>query len=352
MKKGVVFIIPRIGKGGAERVVVNIANQMVKDGYSVSIFTIMSGEENYKLDEGVEHIHLDVEDRNRLLRIIKRFFKLRSMVKRSNAGTVIAFDRYYGILSALFTGKRVIGSERNDPYSNMPAHSIQKYIRDWLYHRVDYMVFQTEYAQNYFSNNIKKHSTIIPNPVSADMLPEPFAGIRDKRIVTACRLTEQKNLPMMIDAFAAFNQVHTGYQLVIYGEGHLLESLKEYAAERSVGNQVCFPGYMDDLPKKIHSAAMYVSSSDYEGISNSMLEAMAMGLPVVCTDCPAGGAAMVIHNGKNGYLVPVRQVEVMARAMCRVIEDKEHTLSMSRKATEVRSTFSIQQIAKQWESVL
>ena len=53
MKKGVVFIIPRIGKGGAERVVVNIANQMVKDGYSVSIFTIMSGEVNYKLDEGV-----------------------------------------------------------------------------------------------------------------------------------------------------------------------------------------------------------------------------------------------------------------------------------------------------------
>ena len=352
MKKSVVFVIPRIGKGGAERVVVNIANQMVSDGYDVSIFTILSGEENYKLAEGVNHVHLNVDDRNKLLRMMKRFIKLRSMIKHSDADTVIAFDRYYGIFCALFTGKRVIGSERNDPYSNMPIHSIQKYIRDWLYQHVDYMVFQTEYAQNYFSDRIKKHSTIIPNPVSTDVLPAPFTGTRDKRIVTACRLTEQKNLPMMIDAFASFCRKHKEYQLVVYGEGHLLDCLKKYAVERGVEKQVLFPGYVDNLPEKINSASMYVSSSDYEGISNSMLEALAIGLPVVCTDCPAGGAAMVIRNGENGYLVPVKQAEEMAKAMCRVVEDEEHTLEMSQKAIEVRLTFSIQEIAKQWENVL
>lgn len=352
MKKRVVFVIPQIGKGGAERVVVNIANQMVSDGYSVSIYTILSGEENYKLAEGVNHVHLNVDDCNKLLRMMKRFIKLRRMIKYSDADTVIAFDRYYGIFSALFTGKRVIGSERNDPYSNMPMHSIQKHIRDWLYRHVDYMVFQTEYAQNYFSDCIKKCSTIIPNPVSTNVLPEPFSGVRDKRIVTACRLTKQKNLPMMIDAFASFGRKHEGYQLVIYGEGCLLESLKKYARERGVEKQVLFPGYVNNLPEKINSAAMYVSSSDYEGISNSMLEALAMGLPVVCTDCPAGGAAMVIHNSENGYLVPVKQAEEMAKAMCSVVEDEEHTLAMSKKAIEVRSIFGIQEIAKQWENVL
>ena len=116
--------------------------------------------------------------------------------------------------------------------------------------------------------------------------------------------------------------------------------------------QVLFPGYVDNLPEKINSASMYVSSSDYEGISNSMLEALAIGLPVVCTDCPAGGAAMVIRNGENGCLVPVKQAEEMAKAMCRVVEDEEHTLEMSQKAIEVRLTFSIQEIAKQWEDVL
>lgn len=352
MKKKVIFIIPRIGKGGAERVVVNIANQMVSDGYNVSIFTILSKEENYKLADGVNHVHLNVYDRNKLLRMIKRFIKLRYMVKHSNADTVIAFDRYYGIFSALFTGKRVIGSERNDPYSNMPANSFQKHIRDWLYRHIDCVVFQTEYAQNYFSDRIKKHSTVISNPVSTDILPAPFTGTRDKRIVTACRLTEQKNLPMMIDAFSLFSQVHKGYQLVIYGEGHLLDSLKKYTVEREVGNQVIFPGYVNNLPEKINSAAMYVSSSDYEGISNAMLEALAIGLPVVCTDCPAGGSAMVIRNGENGYLVPVNQAEEMAKAMCQVIENKARTHKMSQKAIEVRSTFCIQEITKQWENIL
>ncbi len=352
MGKKIIFIIPRIGKGGAERVVVNIANQMVADGYQVGIYTILSGEENYQLADGVKHVHLNVDSKNKIFRMFKRFIKLRRLVKQSDAETVIAFDRYYGIFSSLFTGKRVIGSERNDPYSNMPIRSIQKHIRDWLYKKVDFMVFQTEYAQNYFSEDIKNHSTIISNPVSCDILPEPFTGVRDNRIVTACRLTEQKNLPMMIDAFALFNQTHPGYELVIYGEGHLLDSLKKYAAEKNLGDFVKFPGYENNLPEKINSASMYVSSSDYEGISNSMLEAMAIGLPVVCTDCPAGGAAMVIQNGVNGYLVPMKNAETMAQVMCKVVEDKAQTFKMSQRAVEVRTTYSIQKIAKQWENVL
>lgn len=352
MGKSVAFIIPRIGKGGAERVVVNIANQMADDGYSVKIFTILSGEVNYKLSEKVHHIHLNVESRNRFVRIVKRFFTLRRFIKRCDADTIIAFDRYYGILCSLYAGKKVIGSERNDPYSNMPRKSFQKYVRDYLYQRVDHVVFQTEYAQDYFSKEIQKHSSIIPNPVAAAVLPDPYTLARDHRIVTACRLTQQKNLPMMIDAFAAFNEIHPGYELVIYGEGHLLESLKEYAIEKGIGDRVFFPGYVNDLPEIMNSAAMYVSSSDYEGISNSMLEAMAIGLPVVCTDCPAGGAAMVIENGVNGFLIPVRQPEEMTKAMCRIVEEPERSRTMSGYAVKVRETYSIHNVAKQWENLL
>ncbi|MDO4354901.1 MAG: glycosyltransferase [Clostridia bacterium] len=351
MKK-VIFIIPRIGRGGAERVVVNIANQMAEDGYAVSILTIMSGEECYALAENVQHIHLGVEKKNKLLQMLMRYLKIRSIIKHSDADTVVAFDRYYGIFGSLFTGKRVIGSERNDPYSNMPQNSIQKYIRDWLYKKADFVVFQTEYARDYFSDKIKRHSTIIANPVSDAILPEKLTGNRDNRIVTACRLTEQKNLYLMIDAFAEFNQIHLGYKLVIYGEGHLLNSLKDYATKKGVSECVEFPGYVNNLPNIISSATMYVSSSDYEGISNSMLEALAVGLPTVCTDCPAGGAAMVIKDGENGFLVPVKDVRRLSEAMCRVVENPERTRQMSVKAMEVRTTFSIQEITKKWENVL
>lgn len=352
MGKNVSFIIPHIGKGGAERVVTNLANQLCIDGYTVKIYTILSDEEKYKLLDGVEHIHLGVNCSNKILRMILRFSRLRKLIKNDTAETIIAFDRYYGICSSIGTGKRVVGSERNDPYSNMPKYSLQKYFRDWLYGKVDFMVFQTQYAKEYFNEKIQEHSTIIPNPVSTDFLPQPFDGNRTKEIVTACRLTEQKNLPMMIQAFLQFDKKHPGYKLVIYGEGNLKNKIQDMINQHNVSEKIVLAGYAENLPYKIYNAAMYVSSSNYEGISNSMLEALAMGLPTVCTDCPAGGAAMVIKDGVNGKLVPVKDVEAMAEAMCSIIEDEDKTREMSATAVQVRENYSISKIIKRWEEVI
>lgn len=350
MKK-VVFIIPCIGSGGAERVVVNLCNELVKGDYDVAILTILSNEEKYHLDERVRHYYLGETSNNRIVRVLQRFLRLRKLIMELKPDTVVAFDRNYGIMGCLGLHCRIIGSERNDPYSNMRS-SAEKKLRDWLYRRTDAMVFQTEYAKNYFSKDIQDKSVVIPNPVTTDFLPEPYFGERDKQIIAACRLTEQKNLPMMIDAFAAFSRVHPEYELVIYGDGHLLEFICQYVAEKNLDKKVFFPGYVNNLHERIRKAAMYVSSSDYEGISNSMLEAMAMGLPVVCTDCPAGGAAMAIQNGENGYLIPVNQAEEMANAMCCVVEDKDHTVKMSERAIDVRSIFHIEKIVEMWEKVL
>lgn len=351
MKK-VVFIIPCIGSGGAERVVVNLCNELSEHGKDIGVITILSNEEQYHLSSSVKHYYLGETSHIKLIRVFQRFIRLRNLIKKIKPDTVIAFDRTYGITSCLGLKCRLIGSERNDPYSNMKRNSIQKKFRDWLYKKADVIVFQTEYAKEYFDNQIQEKSVIIPNPVNTNCLPAPYSGIRNNRVVTACRLTEQKNLPMMIDAFASFVKVYPEYELVIYGEGHLLDSLKAYVEKKGVGGKVSFPGYVNDWHERINSAAMYVSSSDYEGISNSMLEAMAIGLPVICTDCPAGGAAMVIQNGINGYLVPVKQADAMTKAMCKVVEEKAHTLAISHKAVEVREKYSVQEIANMWEKIL
>lgn len=351
MKK-VIFIIPCIGSGGAERVVVNLCNELSKREYEVGIITLLSNEEQYQLSRMVKHYYLGETSSSKIIRVFQRFTRLRKLVKRIKPDVVIAFDRNYGITSCLGLKCRIIGSERNDPYSNMKKNSPQKIFRDWLYRKADIIVFQTEYAKKYFGHEIQLKSVIIPNPVNTSYLPTPYTGARKPQIVTACRLTEQKNLPMMIEAFASFNKLYPEYSLVIFGEGHLLDKLKRYAEIMGVGKKVFFPGYVKDLHERINSATMYVSSSDYEGISNSMLEAMAIGLPVICTDCPAGGAAMVIQNGINGYLIPVKQPDAMMRAMCKVVEEKSHTLAISHKAVEVRKKYSIQEITDKWEKVL
>ena len=347
-KKRIAFIIPRLGKGGAERVVSILASKMAEDGHYIEVYTILSGEVNYPLSEKVKHIYFDRSDPIKLLQIIKRFLLLRSLIKRAKVDTVITFDRKYGIVASLFNGKRVIGSERNDPYSNMGKHSIEKYFRDIQYRLVDCVVFQTDYAKKYFSKKIQEKSVIIANPVYIKTAVDTKWNQNSKEIVAACRLTAQKNLPMMIDAFEQFDKKYPGYRLTIYGEGPLKNKLENILIQRKLQDKVRFAGYTDQIQEKMQNAVMYISTSDYEGISNSMLEAMALGIPVVCTDCPAGGAAMVIQDGINGYLSPVKDSVQFSKKMQCVIEQRQKTIRIAKKAKEVKNRFSVNEIVRQW----
>ena len=97
---------------------------------------------------------------------------------------------------------------------------------------------------------------------------------------------------------------------------------------------------------------MFVSSSDYEGLSNSMLEAMAIGLPTICTDCPCGGARMIIQNGVNGLLVPVNNQQEMTKAMESIADNKAFAFSLSLEGTKVREVLSLIKIVAEWEKII
>ena len=345
------FVVPSLGEGGAERVVANLANQFARDGYGVNVYTILNGDEAYEILPEVNHQHADIREKNKLFRILKRFWWLRNQLKNDKSTTIIAFDRYYGICAALGNGKKVIGSERNDPYSNMPKVSFQKYFRDILYNLVDCVVFQTDYAQHYFDKKIQKHSVIIPNPISVEILPKVVANRQKNEIYAACRLTTQKNLPMLLKAFAQFSAKHPKHHMTIYGEGPLKNEITQLINQLGVNDKVDLAGYVKTLPQRVKDAGMYVSSSDYEGISNTMLEALAMGIPSICTDCPAGGARLCIQDKVNGMLVPVGDQHAMYEAMCALAENPQLADSLSREAVKIREIFHVEKIAAMWEAL-
>ena len=93
---------------------------------------------------------------------------------------------------------------------------------------------------------------------------------------------------------------------------------------------------------------MFVSSSNIEGISNSMIEAMAIGLPTICTDCPAGGARMFIKSYENGILTPVGDAEALYKAMKYMIENPDKAEQMGKKAMEIRETLKKEKILNKW----
>ena len=98
MKK-VAFIIPQIGKGGAERVAVHIANTLVERGHYVEIYTILSGDVHYPINKNIKHFYLNVEEKNKLVRMYTRHSELRKLLKVSPCETIISFDINYVLFS-------------------------------------------------------------------------------------------------------------------------------------------------------------------------------------------------------------------------------------------------------------
>ncbi len=353
MGKKVSCIIPMLGSGGAERVMSYIANYLDEKGHEVIIYTLLNDEEAYSINSTVKHVHIDSTHKNKVLKQFKRIFNLRKKLKNDGSEVVISFDLYTGIPAALFLGKKVISSERNDPYSNIKKGSFWAHFRNYLYARVNTMVFQTEYAMGYFPKKVQNHGIIIPNPIPNN-LPDRYEGERKKKIVAACRLHTQKNLPMMFACVTKILKKYPDYEFFLYGDGPRRAELLLHLSncKQDIQDRFHLCGFVTDLPEKIIDAAMYISTSNFEGISNSMLEALALGIPTICTDCPAGGAAMAIQSGENGILVPVGDRVKMYEAMEYIINNPDKAEEMSIKAVEIREKWSTEKICSQWLNIV
>ena len=118
--------------------------------------------------------------------------------------------------------------------------------------------------------------------------------------------------------------------------------------DMGLGDKVIFHGLVKNVLAHINKASIYVSSSDYEGISNAMLEALALGLPTICTDCPIGGARMTIKDGVNGLLAPVGDRDKLADAMIRLLGDREYAERLGKKGREIVKELTEEKIAEEW----
>lgn len=344
-----------MGNDGAERVLSELSREWTRLGHKITI--IQTGADNYgvsyKISNNIEILNIHATSKIKPIRYIQEIKRVIKILNARPNATVISFivsSIFICGVASLFVDNKIVVSERNNP-KEVPSGKLQQKLRDWAFCCADVCVFQTKEAMSMFPKKVQQKGVVIPNPINGS-LPEPFKGERRKAIIAACRLHPQKNLSMLIEAFAQLHIEYPEYCLEIYGQGNEREKLEKQIQTLGLETNIKLPGFSSNIHEKMIDATMYVSSSNYEGISNSMLEALAMGVPTVVTDCPVGGARMIIENGTNGLLVPVGDVGALYMAMKRLIENPTFAEKISQNSIRICKQYPIQVISQRWIDVM
>lgn len=360
----IMFVIDTMTKGGAERVVANLTSYLAKK-YDITIITVYNTECAYELNENVKFYTLDESKTDiyhktkknmigKAIKFIKRIKNLNQYKKEWQPNIIVSFlplSNFITLFSNMFYKVKTIISVRNDPereYNN----KTYKFLMNWLYPKTDGIVFQTKEAKAYFKESIQKKSEIIPNPIHEDFIGKFYTGKREKVIVSVGRLEEQKNHKILIEAFNNILNKHPEYKLIIYGDGKLKDDLTNFAAELNLQEKVLLPGSSKNIKEKIYNAEMFVLPSLYEGMPNALMEAMALGMPVISTDCPCGGPRYLIKNNVNGILVPVDNSREIEKAINKIIEDREFAKKIGENAHNICDTLAPSKINKKWENYI
>lgn len=350
-----------LGGGGAERVFLNLANEFANNGRNVRVLVTGSRPaESYPLSEKVIVEKILSNKDNKLLKIFDKMSQFRKYFKKHREAIVISFFTdvsAYCVLTSFGLGIKNVVSERNDP-NKIPQKRRMRILRNFTFGLAEACVFQTEDAKKYFSGKIQRKGHVIFNPINTATLPDPIAISQRKKIVIAVgRIVPQKNFLMLLKAWNKIKEKYFDYELHIYGDktygnGLFTTELEQYIDSHHLRQSVKLKGFSNDIYTAMNEAMLYVSSSDFEGMSNTMLEAMAIGTPTIATDCPIGGARAIISNMENGILTTVGNADELSNAIVQVLDDDRLKEKLSCNGQKLRESMSIQKTADRWMELI
>jgi len=351
MPSKLLFINSSLTGGGSERAMGHVASALAARGHDVTMCLVREKPQTYAVDSRVKVIQHRQNSATKVGKAVRRLRQLRREIHEGDFDYVISYMwdlNVTALIAAWRLNARVVVSER--AYVHAATRSrLSRYLERLTYRSAHRVVFQTSQAQALSAGRWGDSSCVIPNIVEAADRPPLAFGQRESRIVSAGRLVPQKNFALLIRAFARVHTARPDWTLEIYGSGPQKTHLERLVSELGVTPAVELPGFVDDLSSKVARAGMFVLSSDFEGMPNVLAEAMALGLPVVSTDCPVGGPAALIEHNVNGLLVPVGDELALADAMLAMADADESVASMAQRAVDVTVRYSPDTVAKLWE---
>jgi GalNAc-alpha-(1->4)-GalNAc-alpha-(1->3)-diNAcBac-PP-undecaprenol alpha-1,4-N-acetyl-D-galactosaminyltransferase len=352
----ILFYYGSMQGGGAERVIASLANNFVTRGAKITIMVLDDRPSKYYLDERVNYVNMAVTGNSHsvfeaTVNNIQRLYATRKQMKHLQPDVVVCFginNFSFAYVARLFLRYKIIGSERSNPYTS--SNGFWGKMKKYLSPMADGYIFQTNGARSYYPVKTQKYGIVIPNGIFASQILDTLLPVhkrKDKIICATGRLHKVKGYETLIRAFSIFHKKHADYTLQIVGEGPERKNIEKQIEDLGLSEYVNLLGFSYNISDILCSSSMFVLSSLHEGMPNSLIEAMACGLPCISTDCDFGPSELII-NGKNGLLVPVGDAEKMAVAMVRIANDSEFANYLANNALSVHKTHSMEKITNEF----
>lgn len=355
--KRIAFYLGSLTKGGAERVVTNLAEYFKESGYEVFVITKLRAETEYTLSDGIARIIADItkeEEKGRIQNLFLRIVKLRRIFKEIQPDVVASFigkNNLMSIAATRGTGIPVAVSVRSNPAREIGA-GFKRKLYFAMFRLAEGVVLQTTEAKEFFPKIIQEKAIVLQNSLNPEFLRTPYTGEKRKEIVTVGRIDKNKNQHMMVEAFVPLATEFPEWTMVFYGDGEERANLEQRVKELGLEDRIIFKGTQSNIPEKIEGSSIFVLPSKQEGMPNALIEAMVLGLAVISTDCPCGGPRDLITQEENGILIPVDDTEGLTRELKRLMEDEKLREKLGQNAVRLKEKVMPQRINAQWEEYL
>jgi glycosyltransferase involved in cell wall biosynthesis len=356
----IVLLVSSLGAGGAERVASTLCNAWAARGDQVTLIPTFSGggQPFYKVSDAVETIRLaDVvgSARKSLMSSLRRLFALRKLIADRRPDVIVSFLPNVNVAAILASARLripVIICERTDPSSCPMPLSLRSAC--WLTYRyADLVIVQTSAVASSIHRVYPalRRVDAIPNP-----LPPEIATVRRttaigkrKTLLSLGRLSVEKQVNLIIDAFASVAPDFEDWDLHIYGDGPLKNDLEKQIRDLGMAGRVFLKGQTVEPWKITADADLFVMTSRFEGFPNAMLEAMGIGLPCVVFDCPSGPRE-ISDDGEDARLVKPDDRGDLVEALAELMGDEGLRARLgSRARTAVMSRFSAESVLDGWD---